>query len=78
MDKNRNKNSTHLNTNKVHCLTVSLRVSVASDEQMNKTQLGEEKVYSAYISTLLSIIKGSQDRATHRAGSRRQELMQRP
>jgi hypothetical protein len=45
---------------------------------MSKKQIGEERVYSAYISTLLFITKGSQDRSSHRAGTWRQELMQRP
>jgi len=35
-------------------------------------------VYSTYTSTLLLITKGSQDRNSHRVGTRRQELMQRP
>jgi len=43
-----------------------------------KKQVGEERVYSAYTSTLLSITTGSQGRNSHRAGTRRQELMQRP
>jgi hypothetical protein len=37
---------------------------------MTKKQVGEERVYSAYNSTLLFITKGSQDRNSHRAGSR--------
>ena len=45
---------------------------------MTKRQVGEERVYSAYTSTLLFITKGSQDRNSHRAGTWRQELMQRP
>ena len=45
---------------------------------MTKKQVGEERVYSAYTSTLLFITKGSQDRNSHRAGTWRQELMQRP
>ena len=45
---------------------------------MTKKQVGEERVYSAYISTLLFITKGSQDRNSSRAGTWRQELMQRP
>ena len=39
---------------------------------------GEERVYSAYTSTLLFIAKGTQDWNSHRAGTWRQELMQRP
>jgi hypothetical protein len=45
---------------------------------MTKKQVGEERVYSAYISTLLVITKESQDRNSHRAGTWRRELMQRP
>jgi hypothetical protein len=45
---------------------------------MTKKQVGEERVYSAYTSTLLFITKGSQDRNSHRAGTWRQELMQSP
>jgi hypothetical protein len=38
----------------------------------------EENVYSAHTSTSLFIIRGNQDRKSHRAGTWRQELMQRP
>jgi hypothetical protein len=44
---------------------------------MTKKQVGEERVYSAYTPTLLFITKGSQDRNLHRAGTWRQELIQR-
>ena len=44
----------------------------------DQKQIGEEKVYLAYTSTSLFIIKGSQDRNSSRAGTWRQELMQRP
>ena len=37
---------------------------------MTKNQVGEERVYSAYTSTLLFITKGSQDWNSSRAGSR--------
>jgi hypothetical protein len=37
---------------------------------MTKKQVGEERVYSTYTSTLLFITKESQDRNSHRAGSR--------
>jgi hypothetical protein len=37
---------------------------------MTKKQLGEERVYSAYISTLLFIIKGSQGWNLNSSGSR--------
>jgi hypothetical protein len=45
---------------------------------MTKKQVGEERVYSAYTSTLLFIIRGSQDWNSSRTGTWRQELMQRP
>ena len=45
---------------------------------MTKKQVWEERVYSAYTSTLLFITKGSQDRNSHRAGTWRQEWMLRP
>ena len=37
---------------------------------MTKKQVGEERVYSAYTSTLLFIIKGNQDWNSNRSGSR--------
>jgi hypothetical protein len=45
---------------------------------MTKKQIGEERVYLAYTSTLLFTTKGSQDWNSHRAGIWRQELMQNP
>ena len=45
---------------------------------MAKKPVAEERVCSAYASTLLFIIKGSQDRNSNRAETWRQELMQRP
>jgi hypothetical protein len=42
---------------------------------MTKNQVGEERVYSAYTSTLLVITKGSQDWNSSQV--RKQELMQR-
>jgi hypothetical protein len=44
---------------------------------MTKNQAGEKRVYLAYTSTLLFIIKGSQDKSSNRTGTWRQELMQR-
>jgi hypothetical protein len=55
-----------------------VRVSILAQNIMTKKQVGEEKVYSAYTSTLLFITKGSQDRNSHRPGTWRQELLQRP
>jgi hypothetical protein len=63
-------------TFRVHVL---VRVSIPAQNILTKKQVGEERVYSAYTSTLLFITKGSQDRNSHRAGTWRQELMmQRP
>jgi hypothetical protein len=45
---------------------------------ITKTKVPEERVYSAYTSTLLFIIEESQHRNSNRAGTWRQELMQRP
>jgi hypothetical protein len=45
---------------------------------MTKKEVGEERVYSVYTSTLLFITKESQGRNSYRAGTWRQELMQRP
>jgi hypothetical protein len=42
-------------------------------EKKRKKQVGEERVYSAYTSTLLFITKGSQDRNSHRVGTWRQK-----
>jgi hypothetical protein len=44
----------------------------------DKKEVREERAYSAYTSTSLFITKGRQDRNSHRAGTWRQELMQRP
>jgi hypothetical protein len=46
-------------------------------DYMTKKQVGEERVYSAYTSTLLFITKRSQDWNSHRSGTWSQELMQR-
>jgi hypothetical protein len=47
-----------------------LRVSILAQNIMTKKQVGEERVYSAYTSTLLFITKGSQDWNSSRSGSR--------
>jgi hypothetical protein len=49
---------------------VLVRVSIPAQNIINKKQVGEERVYSAYTSTLLFIIKGSQDWNSSRSGSR--------
>jgi hypothetical protein len=63
--------------NFISCVLVRAS-SIPAQNIMTKKQAGEERVYSAYISTLLFITKGSQDRNSHRVGTWRQELMQRP
>jgi hypothetical protein len=45
---------------------------------MTKKQIGEERVYSAYISTLLFITKGSWEVGLELKQVKKQELMQRP
>jgi hypothetical protein len=55
-----------------------VRVCIPAKSIITKKQVGVERVYSAHTSTLLFIIKGSQDRNSHREGTWRQELMQRP
>ena len=57
---------------------VQVRVSIAAIKYYGQKQLGEERIYLIYISISLFNIGGSQDRNAHRAGSWRQELMQRP
>jgi hypothetical protein len=49
---------------------VLVRVSIPGQNIMTKKQVGEERVYSAYISTLLFITEGSQDWNSSRSGSR--------
>jgi hypothetical protein len=51
---------------------------VLQSNTITKKQVGKERVYSAYISIKLFITEGSQDRNSNRAGTWRQELMQRP
>jgi hypothetical protein len=54
------------------------RVCIPSKNITTKKHDGEERVDSAYTSTLLFIAEGSQDWNSHRAGTWRQEVMQRP
>jgi hypothetical protein len=49
---------------------VFVRVSIPAQNIKIKKQTEEERVYSAYTSTLLVITKGSQDWNSSRAGSR--------
>ena len=58
--------------------TVLVRVSIPAQNIVTKKQVREERVYSAYTSTLESSSNGSQDRNSHRAGTWKQELIQRP
>jgi hypothetical protein len=59
-------------------VTVSFRVSIPALDVMNRKQVWEERVYSAYTFTQPFITKGNEDRNSHRAGTWMQELMQRP
>jgi hypothetical protein len=60
------------------CLPVLVRVCVAATKHREpKKQVGEDRVYSVYISTLLFFTKGNQFRSSNKVGSWRQELMQR-
>jgi hypothetical protein len=54
---------------------ILVRVSIPG-QNITKKQVGEERVYSVYSSTLLFISKGSQDWNSKQV--RKQELMQRP
>ena len=53
-------------------------VSVAATKHHDQRGVWEERVNLAYASALLFITEGSQDRNSNRAGSQKQELMQRP
>jgi hypothetical protein len=57
---------------------VLVRVSIPAENIITKKQVGVERIYSAYTSTLLFITQGSQDWNSHRVGTWRQELMQKP
>jgi hypothetical protein len=50
--------------------TVLVGVSIPAKNIMTKKQVGKERVYSAYTSTLLFITKGSQDWNSSRSESR--------
>jgi hypothetical protein len=54
---------------------ILVRVCISAQNIMTKKQIGKEKVYLTYTSTMLLITKGNQDRNSHRAGTWRQELM---
>ena len=57
---------------------VLVRVSIAAMKHYDLKVIGKERIYVAHTSTSLFIIEGSQDRNSNRAGTWRQELMQRP
>jgi hypothetical protein len=57
---------------------VLITVSIASTKHHDQKSVGKERVYLAYTSRSQSITGGSQDRNSSRAGTWRQELMQRP
>ena len=58
--------------------SIIVRVCIPAQNIMTKKQVGKGRVYSAYTSKVQFITTGSQDRNSHRAGTWRQELMQRP
>ena len=62
----------------MHVCSCLIRVSTASVKHYDQNQVGEERVYLAYMSTLLFITRGRQDRNSNRARTWRQGLMQRP
>ena len=49
---------------------VLVRVSIPGQKIMTKKQVGEERVYSVYISTLLFITERSQDWNSNRSGNK--------
>jgi hypothetical protein len=49
---------------------VLVRVSIPAQNVITKKQVGEERVYSAYNSSLLFITKGSQDWNSSRSRNR--------
>jgi hypothetical protein len=51
-------------------LSVLVRVSIPIQNILTKKQAEEERIYSAYTSTLLFITKGSQNWKSSRSGSR--------
>jgi hypothetical protein len=55
-------------------IPVLVRVCISAQ---TKKQVGEERIYLTYTSTLLFITKGNQNWNSHSVGTRRQELMQR-
>ena len=51
-----------------HLTSVQVRVSITVMKRNEQKQIGRERVYLPYMSLLLFIIKGSQDRKSNRAG----------
>ena len=58
-------------------IVVKVRVFIAAMKQYDQKQAREEGVHLTY-TNILFILKGSQGRNSNRAGTWRQELMQRP
>ena len=58
-------------------IIVLVRITVAVLEHHDEKQIGEERVYLGYTSTLLFIIRGVQDRNTSKTGTWRWALSQR-
>jgi hypothetical protein len=59
----------------MHCFSYGF---IAVMKHHDHKQVGEERVYLAYTFTALFITEGSQDRNSHRVGTWRQKLMQKP
>jgi hypothetical protein len=54
---------------KPETLTAWLRVTIPRMKHLDQKQVGKERVYSAYTSTLLTITEGSEDRSSGMAGT---------
>ena len=59
-------------------LTILVKATIVVMKHHGQKQVGEERVYLAYTSISLFIIEGSPDGNSDRAGTWRQDLMQRP
>jgi hypothetical protein len=57
---------------------VLARLTAAVTKHHSQTHVGEERAYLTYTSAFLFVTEGSQYRNSNRAGTWRQELMQRP
>jgi hypothetical protein len=54
----------------MNLIYVLVRISIPAQNILTKKQAGDERVYSAYTSTLLFITQGGQDWNSSRSGSR--------